>query len=183
MKKVVLKSEDEIIIRKAAVEDGEKIIDYMYAVGEESEYLAFGANELEITIQKERQIIEDINSKDNSIMAVALLDGEIVGSIVFRGGERSRIRHVGELGVTVRKSYWGLGIGSALMEYLIEWAKDTGIIRKINLRVRTDNKSAIKLYKKYEFKEEGILTRDFCVDGKFFDSLHMGLSIDLSSLH
>lgn len=178
MKKIILKNGKEIIIRKTITEDAEKMVQYKTIIGGESDFLTFGENEIEITTKKEQQSIESINNKDNSIMVVALLDGEIAGSIVFRGGERNRTKHVGEMGVTVRKQYWGLGIGSFLLQFLIEWAKETGIARKINLRVRTDNENAIKLYKKYDFREEGILTRDFCLNERFYDSMNMGLLID-----
>lgn len=178
MKKIILKNNKELIIRKAIKEDSEKMAKYKVIIGGESEYLTFGENELEIDFEKEKQGIESINKKNNSMMAVALFDGEIVGSIVFRGGERSRVKHVGEMGVTVRKAHWGVGIGSFLLQYLIEWAKETVIVRKINLRVRTDNENAIKLYRKYGFEEEGIFTRDFYVNGKFYNSMNMGLLID-----
>lgn len=84
----------------------------------------------------------------------------------------------GEFGVSVLKEYWGNGIGEELIKYLIAWSKDSGIIRKINLRVRTDNTPAIKLYKKLGFLEEGKRKRDFLIKGKFYDSLLMGLMID-----
>jgi len=109
---------------------------------------------------------------------VALLDEEIVGLIVLRSGDKVRIKHIGEMGVTVKKAYHGLGIGSFLLQFLINWAKETGIIKKINLRVRTDNENAIKMYEKFNFKNEGVISRDFYINGKFYDSLFMGLLID-----
>lgn len=178
MRKILLKNGNELIIRKVNAGDAEKMVEYKTFISLESDFLTFGRNEIEITTDKEQQGIESINNKDNSIMIVALFDGEIVGSIVFRGGERNRLMHVGEMGVTIRKPYWGLGIGSFLLEFLIEWAKGTGIVRKINLRVRADNENAIKLYKKFDFKNEGILTRDFCINGEFYNSISMGLLID-----
>jgi RimJ/RimL family protein N-acetyltransferase len=65
-----------------------------------------------------------------------------------------------------------------MMEYLIDWGKDSKVIRKFNLRVRDDNTRAIKLYKKLGFIEEGITTREFYINGKFFDFVRMGLCID-----
>jgi RimJ/RimL family protein N-acetyltransferase len=177
LKKVILKNGKELTIRKATAEDAVKMAQYKTTIAAESDFLTFGENEIEITAQKERQSIESINSRPNSMIAVALLDEEIVGSIVLRGGERIRVKHVGEIGVSVRKPYWGLGIGKFLLEYLIEWAEGTGIIRKINLKVRTDNENAIKLYEKYGFKKEGTITRDFLINEKFYDSFSMGLLI------
>jgi len=43
------------------------------------------------------------------------------------------------MGLTIRKLYWGLGTGSFILEFLIEVQKKTGIVRKINLKVRADN--------------------------------------------
>ena len=178
MGKIVLKNGKEIIIRKANINDVEKMVQYKTFISLESDFLTFGENEIEINTEKEQQGIESINNKNNSIMTVALLDGEIVGSIVFRGGERIRVKHVGEMGVTIRKPYWGLGIGSFLLKSLIEWTKETGIIKKINLRVRADNENAIKLYEKFDFKKEGILTRDIYINEKFYNSISMGLLIN-----
>jgi RimJ/RimL family protein N-acetyltransferase len=82
------------------------------------------------------------------------------------------------MGISVRKKYWGLGIGSLLLKVIIEWAKGTQVIRKIDLLTRADNEKAMKLYEKYGFRKEGILTRDMCINGIFYDSVSMGLPID-----
>jgi RimJ/RimL family protein N-acetyltransferase len=178
MKKILLKNKQELIIRKARKDDAENAIDFLNHVGSESDYLTLDGDKLSITVETEEKIIEDMNSKDNSIMIIGMIDKEIVSMVTFRGGERARIRHIGELGISVRKPYWGLGIGKLMLDFLINWAKETKVIRKINLRVRSDNEKAIKLYEKYGFEREGILKRDFCIDGEFYDSIHMGLLID-----
>jgi RimJ/RimL family protein N-acetyltransferase len=174
----ILKNGMELIIRKATKEDSVKIIEYMSFIGGESDNLTFGDNELNMSLEKEEELIENMNKKDNSIMLVALIDGDIVALISFSGGERKRMRHIGEFGITVRKAYWNLGVGSVLLEYLIHWAKSTSIIRKIDLRVRTDNENGIKLYEKYGFQEEGIIKRHFYINEKFYNCFQMGLLID-----
>ncbi|MFA6941118.1 MAG: GNAT family protein, partial [Clostridiaceae bacterium] len=161
-----IKDGRELLIRKAEIEDARKLAEYMMAIPKESDFLTFGENELNFTTEIEEKIINSMEGKDNSIMLLAVIDGEIAGNCTFRAGVRKRTRHAGEFGITVRKPYWGLGIGSLLMEALIFWAKDTKIIRKINLRVRTDNHKAIKLYEKFGFEREGIIRRDFLIDGR-----------------
>ncbi|KAJ53018.1 RimJ/RimL family protein N-acetyltransferase [Clostridium tetanomorphum] len=96
----------------------------------------------------------------------------------FSGGARERNFHVGEFGVSVLKKYWGNSIGEELIKYLINWSKNSRIIRKINLRVRTDNTRGIYLYKKFGFLEEGVLKRDFLINDVFYDSLLMGMIIN-----
>ena len=112
------------------------------------------------------------------MLIIAEIDGKIVGNLNFSGGARKRILHTGEFGMSVLKNYWRKGIGEQLLTYLIDWSKNTGIIRKLNLRVRTDNISGICLYKKLGFKEEGIVTRDFEINNEFYDSILMGLEIN-----
>lgn len=178
MDRFILKNGKELIIRKANLEDAKKLAQYKTIVCSESDFLTYGENEVKITAEKEGRDIEEINNKNNSIIAVAILDDEIVGSIVFKTPNKIRLQHKGDMGITIRKDYWRLGIGSLLMGYLINWAKKTEIIKKINLRVRADNENAINLYKKYGFKKEGVISRDFCVNGIFYDSIFMGLEID-----
>jgi RimJ/RimL family protein N-acetyltransferase len=84
----------------------------------------------------------------------------------------------GEFGVSILKEYWGNGIGTELIKYLIEWSKQSGLIRKINLIVRDDNFSAIHVYKKLGFTQEGIISRNLQINGKFYDALFMGYTVD-----
>lgn len=167
-----------IKIREAKTSDAPAIIDYINKIGGESDFLTFGESEFHISIEKEEEIINNALNKKNAVFLVAEIEGKVVGNLNFSGGHRARIEHTGEFGVSVSKAYWGLGIGKVLIEELITKSKELKIIKKINLRVRTDNERGIKLYKKLGFKEEGIITRDFFIKGKFYDSLCMGLEID-----
>ena len=49
------------------------------------------------------------------------------------------------------KDYWGLGIGSAMFEEMIEIAKERGV-KIIELGVIEGNERAINLYEKYGFE-------------------------------
>lgn len=118
-------------------------------VSTETDNLTFGEGEFGISEDKEAMIIETIDKSGNQLMLCAFIDDELVGQLVFRGGLRLRIRYAGEFGITVLQAHWGKGIGSEMINYLIAWAKETNIIRKINLRVRSDNHQAISLYRKF----------------------------------
>jgi len=167
-----------MIIRNAVESDAEDLIDYMDAISEESNFLTFGPGEFGANVQQEKSFIANLSTKKNTLFIVAEMDGKIIGNLSFSGGPRPRIAHVGEFGISVLKEYWGYGVGEELLQYLINWSKNSGIIRKINLKVRTDNTRGIHLYSKMGFLEEGLLKRDLMINGDFFDSLLMGLSID-----
>ena len=178
MKIYQLKNGKELIIRGATVEDAAEMVKYVEQVGGESDYLTFGPGETTMTIEDEKSFIQSMSNCDNKLFVVAVVEGKIVGNLGYTGGPRPRVRHTGEFGVSVLKEYWGLGIGRELIQYLIEWSKASHIIRKINLRVRSDNAAGIALYKSLGFVEEGTRCREFYVGGTFFDCLMMGLSID-----
>ena len=95
----------------------------------------------------------------------------------FSGGQRNRIKHYGEFGITVQKKHWGTGIGSLMLDTFIAWAKNSNIIKKINLRVRTDNKRAISLYEQKGFVKEGTIRKEIIIDSKFYDHYWMGLEL------
>lgn len=168
-----------MIIRKARKTDAAAMINFLHQIAGESDYLTFGsADELHLTVEKEEKLFEDYFNRDNGLNLIAEYDGQIAGNLNFSGGTKKRTAHTGEFGISVRKDFWGMGIGKALIARLIEWSKESGVIRKINLRVRSDNARAIHLYKSFGFKEEGVITRDFLINDVFYDSIQMGLFID-----
>jgi RimJ/RimL family protein N-acetyltransferase len=167
-----------ITIRKAVVSDAAAMIEYLGIIGGESDFLTFGQGEFGMSVEEEAAFIEASLKKDNALFLIAEAEGRVVGNLNFSGGQRKRTAHAGEFGVSLLREYWGKGVGEELVRHLIEWSRGSGIIRKINLRVRTDNKRGITLYRKLGFEEEGILRRDFQIDGVFYDALLMGLLID-----
>ena len=167
-----------MIVREGNGEDANRVIQYIKRVASESDNLTFGEGEFNITIEEEARFIEASKKSKNGLFLIAECQGEIIGCLTFSGGNRSRIEHYGEFGVTVLRKYWGLGVGKTLINYLIEWAKASGIIKKINLKVKSDNTKAIALYRKLGFVKEGTISRFFYYGGKFYDVYVMGLEID-----
>jgi RimJ/RimL family protein N-acetyltransferase len=172
-----LESGHVLLIREAAPEDASATLAYVEAISGESDFLSFGPGDFELTEPEEADILRQSRDADNRLYLLGLLDDTIVSALTFSAGRRPRIRHSGELGLSVRRQYWGLGIGSLMVDTLLEWAKTGRIVRKINLRVRTDNQRAIRLYKRKGFVIEGTIRRDVCVDGRFFATHLMGLAL------
>jgi len=175
---VKLRSGELLVIREAAAEDAPELLKYTEKIAGESDFLTFGPGELGITLEQEKAYLAGVASKNNALYIVAVLNGRIVGSLSFAGGSRPRTAHIGEFGVSVLKSHWGKGIGTELIRCLLQWCRESGVIRKVNLRVRADNLRAIQLYKKMGFQEEGMITRQFLLQGKFYDALLMGYAVD-----
>ena len=167
----------EFIIRRVVPEDAAALLDFIEQVAGESDNLTFGPGEFGLTLDLEVQFLTDAAQRTNALYLVAQSEGSIIGNLSFNAGRRPRIAHLGEFGITVAKSWWGRGVATRLIEELLSWSRQSGI-RKINLRVRVDNETAIALYRKMGFVTEGLITRDLRVNGEFIDTLMMGLEID-----
>lgn len=178
MKELKLGNGKIVEIRPCRRVDAYELIEYIEKISMESDNLTFGPGEFGISVEQEEAFLDTISKQSNAIYLIAHNGDKIIGGLNFSGGSRPRIAHTGEFGVSVLRDYWGNGIGTELIKSLIEWCKQSGIIRKINLRVRTDNLSAIHVYKKLGFVEEGVISREFYINNRFYDTLFMGLSID-----
>ncbi len=178
LKLVKLHKGNLVIIREANKLDAVKMIKYIDKISRESDNLTFGEGEFGANYEQEEVFIENISRQKNSLMIIAEDNGKIIGNLTFVGGKRPRTAHSGEFGISVLKDYWGNGLGTELINYLIDWSKEHKIVRKINLRVRIDNIHAISLYEKMGFVMEGKISREMKIEDEFIDALHMGLEID-----
>ena len=165
-------------IRVAEPTDATAMIAYMLQVSNETPFLSFGPNEFNRTIDEEIEIIEHHKREPNHLFLLVMLNNEIIGMLNVHASHKLRLKHIGEFGVTVKKKYWGIGIGRHLLDVMLHWANQTELIRKINLKVTAHNKRAIELYQKVGFEVEGVLKRDICIDGVFLNTYAMGLCID-----
>ncbi len=82
--------------------------------------------------------------------------------------------HVGFLGMGILREFRGQGIGFRLLDATINRARAFGL-EKIELSVYARNRTAIALYKKYGFIEEGRKRRGRFMDGIYDDVLLLAL--------
>jgi RimJ/RimL family protein N-acetyltransferase len=120
-----------------------------------------------------RAVFDRAVAGDNSVLFLADAGGVIVGSIYayLSGG-------VVDLGMFVVEGYRGGGVGSALLEAVITWARAQAA-HKISLAVWPTNHPAIGLYARYGFRIEGTRRRHYRRrSGAVWDAVWMGLILD-----
>ncbi len=108
----------------------------------------------------------------NTTLLVALLEGEIVGTIhLLRWtGRRS---HVGMIGMGVHDAHTGRGIGRRLLDAVLDYADNwLGLIR-LELSVNVDNAPALRLYERAGFEIEGRERQSILRDGVLVDAFTM----------
>ena len=168
-KEIKLKNGENLILRKAEVNDAEKMIEYLNIVGGESDNLLFGENEFHLSIDQEKSHLENMANQETSMMLVSIAQ--------VSTSNRKRIAHNAEIAISVKKEYWSLGIGSEVMKILIDFAKDTKKIKNISLGVKANNTKARNLYSKFGFKEVGFHKNFFYVNDEYDDEILMDLYI------
>jgi hypothetical protein len=106
-------------------------------------------------------------------MFVAIGSGAVVGSLHVA---RSAFGY-GELGMMVALGWRSRGVGSALLAAAIEWGRENGL-HKLTLSVFPHNATAIGLYRKFGFVEEGRREKQIRrANGELWDLIEMGLQL------
>ncbi|MDF2946438.1 MAG: N-acetyltransferase [Bacillales bacterium] len=175
VRKYLLKNGKEVSIRFSIPSDAENIISYINRVGGESNYLTFGKNQFPLTVEDEIKHIDSQAQKENCCSIIAVVAGEVISCANVSASDKDRIKHIGTVGISVRKDFWGVGVGKLVMHELIDWAREGGILKKLCLKVREDNVAAIDLYEKLGFVTVGLLVNDFYIDQKYYNCILMEL--------
>ena len=81
-------------------------------------------------------------------------DGTVVGRLSVGRDPHPASAHVADLGLMVALDARREGIGTALLQAAVDWARQTGV-RKLELHVFPWNEAAIALYDKFGFEREG----------------------------
>ena len=105
-------------------------------------------------------VLEEELECDNSYVIVAKADEN---TIVGFAGLKVILDEADIMNIVVKKDFRHNGIGSVLLENLINYSKDLNL-KTITLEVNENNLSAIRLYDKFSFYKLGI--RKNYYDGK-----------------
>ena len=173
-REIILKDGRKCILKPTSPEYAAEMIEYMKKTAGETEFVLRYPDEVNYTIENERNLLAGILENPHSIMMVAIVDGKVAGNGSVNGiGDKRKILHRCSLAIALYKEYWGLGIGSAMIGYMSELAGKIGW-KQMDLEVVAENERAINVYKKCGFIETGrrhnALQRE---NGAFFDEILM----------
>ena len=131
------------------------------------------------TLQMPYQSRDDIKKKLENppanlhrLVAVVNESQKVVGMLGLHLNDRRRI-HVGSIGMFVHDDYQNQGIGSRLMEAMLDLADNWLNLKRIELTVFTDNERAIHMYQKYSFVIEGTHKQYAMREGVYVDAHSM----------
>jgi RimJ/RimL family protein N-acetyltransferase len=128
------------------------------------------------TIAEERRYLRALRRYEHAAVFVAEDQGRIIGRLSLARDGHPASYHVADLGLMVAAEYRRQGVGRALLEQAVEWARGTGI-RKLELHVFPHNEPAIKLYESFGFVREGYRRNHYRRDGDYVDAILMAYEV------
>lgn len=168
--------EQEVIIEEAKPSDAQALIDLLSKVSTETDFIVsedtLSLNDMQLFLQARMEVV-------NEICLIVRVGSELAGVLNISSTTASQTNHIGDVFIALQEKYWGHGLGSLLMEVALDWAKQTPMIRRLELAVQARNSRAVHLYEKFDFeieatKKRGVKTKD----GEFLDVYLMSRLID-----
>ena len=164
-------------VRPAEPGDAGRLVELARAVGGEPGGWLITTSDWR-SVAEERRYLRAIKRYPHAaVYTVETPDGELVGRLSLSRDQHSASQHVADLGLMVAASHRRRGIGRALLEQAVAWAREHGV-EKLELHVFPHNEAAIALYESFGFEREGYRRRHYRrSDGSFTDAILMAYSV------
>ena len=122
-KTITLKDGRTALLRAVCKEDAIPMIAYMKACYEQTPYLMRYPDEFAVTAEQEATYLERQLVSPDVLMLVCEVEGKLAGNCQLDLNRWRKTRHRGQVAIALLKDYWGLGIGTAMFEEMIEGIK------------------------------------------------------------
>jgi RimJ/RimL family protein N-acetyltransferase len=128
------------------------------------------------TVLDERRYLRALRRYRDAAVFVAEAEDGLVGRLSLGRDPHPASRHVADLGLMVAASHRRRGIGRALLDRAIEWAREVGV-RKLELHVFPHNEAALALYESVGFEREGYRRAHYRRGSGFVDAILMAYEV------
>lgn len=172
-KTITLKNGREALLRSPRAEDARAMLDYLFTCASETDFILRTPEECVETEEEEVRFLENINASPDSLMIICLVKGRIAGNCHLMRQKRMKTRHRASLGIALTREFWGLGIGRAMLEALVQAARESGV-SQLELQYLEGNERGARLYEKLGFTEVGRQPNAIKLkDGRLLDEINM----------
>jgi putative acetyltransferase len=128
------------------------------------------------SVADERRYLRAVRKHPDAAVFVAENERGIVGRLSVARDPHPASRHVADLGLMVAADARRQGVGWALLEQAVEWARAGGVT-KLELHVFPHNEPAIRLYEKFGFVKEGYRHDQYRRGRDFVDAILMAYPV------
>ena len=125
----------------------------------------------------ERRYLRAVRRYPHAAVLVAEAeDGRVVGRLSIARDQHPASRHVADVGLMVDAAHRRRGIGRALLEAGVGWAREAGIT-KLELHVFPWNEAALALYEEFGFVREGLRRNHYRRGDELVDAILMAYEV------
>lgn len=155
-KKVCLKNGQSALFRtpSAALAEASAMMDYLRICAAETEFVIRYPEECTQTPTQEAAYLDSINRSEDQLMIVCEIGGEIAGNCQIVFYNKIKTKHRAEVMIGILQKYWGLGIGTAMFEEMLQIAERRQV-SQIELEYIEGNERGRRLYEKMGFVQYG----------------------------
>lgn len=163
-------------VRRAEPADAEALVDLAEGVGSEEGRWILTSSSWR-SVGEERSYLKAVQRHADAAVFVVEDDGRIVGRLSLARDPHPSSQHVADLGLMVSAGHRRRGVGKALLEQAVRWARESGV-RKLELHVFPWNEPALRLYESFGFEQEGLRREHYARDGEYVDAVLMAYRVD-----
>lgn len=165
---ITLRNGKTCILRSGEPGDAEAVLANFLLTHAQTDNLLTYPEECTMTVQSEADYLQSKAESEREVEILALVDGKVVGTAGIDAiGNRVKVRHRADFGISIEKNFQGLGIGTALLNACIDCTRKAGFTQ-LELQVVEENKQGLSLYEKAGFRVYGVNPRGFRTkDGRF----------------
>lgn len=173
-KEYILKNGKQVLIRTALTKDAKEILSLNKDIMAEHYFTISYPEEYTATVKSKKTKLKFFKKNTRRLYLVAVYNHKVIGIIYYNCWPTRKTYHCGLLTMFIEKKWRGFGLGTKLLDEVIEWGKSNPLVEKISLSVFSTNKNAITLYKKLGFKTEGCCPKEIKFeDGSYADTVMM----------
>jgi RimJ/RimL family protein N-acetyltransferase len=166
------------VVRDAVPGDAAALVTLAQKVGAEPEGWLI-SDDAWRGVPDERRYLKTLRRHPHAAVFVAESGAEIVGRLSVARDSHPASYHVADLGLMVAAGHRRRGVGRALLDRAVTWARESRV-RKLELHVFPHNAPAIALYESFGFVREGYRGAHYRRGTGYVDAILMAYWVDES---
>jgi RimJ/RimL family protein N-acetyltransferase len=166
------KTNHDLSLKTIDLSEAETYLDFMKKITQTSDYLVTEPSEYEVSVDEKRKYLARLLDNPGAMAMGAYHNNKLVAVLNFERGYHKKTQHSGMLRLYVAKDWRGHGLAAQMLQSFMNWVEAQSVVNRIEIGIMSGNRAAISLFKKMQFREEGIRLKAFKqLNGSYNDEI------------